>query len=333
MSPMAHVRVLDGLLAGSDGALDDVAHQLLQLGAAQLDDQVLGAGGVGGDERQVDLGLLGRRKLDLGLLGRFLQALQGHAVLGQVDALVLLELLGDPVDQPLVDVVAAQVGVAVGRLHLDDVFADLQDRDVEGAAAEVIDGDQLVLLLVHAVGQGRGRRLVDDALDVEAGDLAGVLGGLALGVVEVGRDGDDRLGHFFAQVILGRLLQLLQDQRRDLGRRILLAHDAHPGVVVGPADHLEGDHLDLVADFGYPAPHEALDGIDGVFRIGDRLALGHLADQPAAVLGEADHRRRGAPPFRVGDDLDVAFLHYRYSGIGCSQVNADYFSHVSLLSF
>ena len=43
--------------------------------------------------------------------------------------------------------------VAVGRLDLDDAFADLEDRDVEGAAAEVVDGDRLVLLLVEAVGE------------------------------------------------------------------------------------------------------------------------------------------------------------------------------------
>ena len=67
------------------------------------------------------------------------------------------------------------------RLHLEDALAQLQDRDVEGAAAQVVDGDLLVLLLVQAVGQrGRGR-LVDDAQHFEAGDLAGVLGGLALG--------------------------------------------------------------------------------------------------------------------------------------------------------
>ena len=88
--------------------------------------------------------------------------------LREVDALVLLELRDDPVDHPLVEVVAAEVGVAVRGLHLDDALADLEHRDVEGAAAEVVDRDRLVLLLVEAVGEGGRRRLVDDAQDLEA---------------------------------------------------------------------------------------------------------------------------------------------------------------------
>ena len=104
-----------------------------------------------------------------------------------------LELVGQPVDDALVEVVAAQVRVAVGRLHLEDALAQFQDRDVERAAAQVIDGDALVLLLVQPVGQRGGGRLVDDAQHLQAGDLARVLGRLALGVVEVRRDGDDRL--------------------------------------------------------------------------------------------------------------------------------------------
>src|SRR3712207_6853217 len=47
----------------------------------------------------------------------------------------------------------------------------------ERAATEVEDEDQLVLAaLVEAVGEGGRRGLVDDAEDVEAGDLARLLG-------------------------------------------------------------------------------------------------------------------------------------------------------------
>ena len=117
--------------------------------------------------------------------------------------LLALELGHHPVDDGLVEVVAAEVRVAVGRLDLEHAVAEVEDGDVEGAAAQVEHEDGLVVLLVEAVGErGRGR-LVDDALDLEAGDLAGVLGGLALRVVEVGRDGDDRLVDLLAEVLLG----------------------------------------------------------------------------------------------------------------------------------
>ena len=114
---------------------------------------MLGAGGVGGDEGQVDLGLDGGRELDLGLLRGVLEALQGHFVAlgGEIEALLLLELGDQPFDDALVEIVAAQVGVAVGGLDLDDAFAHFQNGNIEGAAAEVIDGDGFVLFLVEAI--------------------------------------------------------------------------------------------------------------------------------------------------------------------------------------
>ena len=105
--------------------------------------EVLGPGGVGGDEGQHDLGLLRGGQLALGLLRRFLEALQGHAVLAQVDARLALELLDQPVDDALVEVLAAQEGVAAGGAHLEEALRHLQDRDVEGAAAQVVDGHEL----------------------------------------------------------------------------------------------------------------------------------------------------------------------------------------------
>ena len=130
--------------------------------------------------------------------------------------MLLLELVREVFDDAHVEVFAAEEGVAVGRLHLEQAVVDLEDRDVEGAAAEVVDRDGLGAGLVEAVGERRRRRLVDDAQHLEAGDLAGVLGGLALGVVEVGRDGDDGLRDLLAEIGLGGLLHLLQDEGGDL---------------------------------------------------------------------------------------------------------------------
>jgi hypothetical protein len=73
--------------------------------------QVLGTGGVRRDEGEVDVGFHGGGQVDLGLLRRFLQALQGHAVVLQVDALVFFELVDEPLDDALVEILAAQVGV------------------------------------------------------------------------------------------------------------------------------------------------------------------------------------------------------------------------------
>ena len=132
----------------------------------------------------------------------------------------------------LVEVVAAKMRVAVGRLDLDHALADLENRDVERAAAKVVDGNRLVFLLVEAVGKRRRRRLVDDAHHFEPGDLSGVFRRLALRVVEVRRNGDDGLGDRLAEIFFGGLLQLLQNHRGDFRRRVVLAtgRDSHIAV-------------------------------------------------------------------------------------------------------
>ena len=173
--------VLQRIEAGLDRPLHEILGQRFELRPGDLDQQVLRARGIGGDERQVDVGLGDGGELDLGLLGGLLQALQGELVLAQVDALLLLELVRQVLDQAHVEVLAAQEGIAIGRLHLEDAVADVEDRDVEGAAAEVVDRDLGLLLLFEAVGEGGRSRLVDDAQHFQAGDLAGILGGPGAG--------------------------------------------------------------------------------------------------------------------------------------------------------
>src|SRR3546814_7407459 len=77
----------------------EVVDHAFELGAGQLQRQVLRAGGVRSDERQVDFGLLRGGKLDLRLFCSLLEALQGQLVVLEIDAVVLLELGREVLDR------------------------------------------------------------------------------------------------------------------------------------------------------------------------------------------------------------------------------------------
>ncbi len=202
-------------VASPEAPLHQTGRQLLQPGTAQRQLEMFRPTGVGCDEGQVDLSLHHGGQLDLGLFSRLFQPLQSHAILAQINALLLPELVGHPVDDDLVEVIAAQEGVAVGGFDLEHAVAHVQDGDVEGAAAQIIDCDPLINLFIQPVSQGGGCRLIDDPKHLEAGNATGILGGLALAVVEISRDGDHGLGDGLAQVLLGIVLDLLQHHSRD----------------------------------------------------------------------------------------------------------------------
>src|SRR5205085_7220099 len=158
-----HIGILQCLHDRATSALYQIGHQLLQFGASQGDYQVFWTIGICANKGQVDLRLHGRGQLNLSSLCGFLQALQGHAILAQVDTLLLAELIGQPINNALVEVITTQVGIAISRLDLKDAFTQLQNGDVEGSTAKVIDGDRFVLLLVQTISQRGSGRLVDNA--------------------------------------------------------------------------------------------------------------------------------------------------------------------------
>ncbi len=145
-------------------------------------------------------------------------------------------------------------------------------------------------------------------------------------VVEIRRDGDDRLGDLLAELGFGVGLELGEDQRGDFRRgvRLLLAVDVDfdGRVAVVGVDDLVGNALFLVLDLGELASHEALDGENGVGRVGDRLALGRLADETLAALGEGDDGRRRARAFGVFEDHRLAVFHDGHAGVGRAEVDA-----------
>ena len=323
-------RILERCLAGCNGALDEIIHQAFELGAGELHGQVLGTGGIRRDERQVDFGLLRGRKLDLRLFGGFLQTLKRKLVVLQVDAVVFLEFSCKIFDETHVEVFTAEERVAIGGLHLEHAVADFQNRDIEGAAAKVINSNGLAILLVEAIGKGCRGGLVDDAQNFETGNPACILGGLALGIVEIGRNGNHGLLDLFTEVGFGRFLHLLQDHGRNLRGRIALAIGLDPCIAIVTLDDLERHQCLVLLDgrVFVTAADQALHGKEGVHRIGDGLTLCGLADKALAIVRKSNHRRGRACTFGILDDLDVLAIHDGHAGIRRSKVDTNYFRHV-----
>ncbi len=297
---------VDDRLAAS---LDERTDELLQLASRDGDLEMLGTVLIGGDEGQIDGGLHRAGEFDLGLFGGFLQALEGHRVFAQIDAFGAFEFVGQIIDEDLVEVVAAEVGVAVDAEDFEDAVADVEHGDVERSAAEVEDADFFILLFIEPVGEGRGGGLGQHAEDLKAGDFAGVLGGLALRVVEIRRDGDDRLGDFFAEIILGGLFEIAQDHGADGLGGVFLAADFHLHEFVGRADDGVGDHLLFRGDFGVAPAHETLDAEDCIFWVGNLLMLGVLTDDAFAFVGESHDRRREPAALGVDQHLGLISFH------------------------
>src|SRR5215211_3722252 len=320
--------VLHRLAHGTGGRLDEIRSQVVELRPAERQVHVLRTVLVRRNERQIYRGAGRRRELPLGLLGRLDEPLGGHLVLREVYALRLLELGDHPLDDLGVEVVTTEVVVAARGLDLEDPLAKLQYRDVERTATQVEDEDGLVVLLVHAVGQRRRRRLVDDPLDVQPGDPASVLGSLALGVLEVRRYRDDGLADLLTQIFLGVPLELLQNHRRDLRRRVLLVVDPYPNVPARTRLDLVTDALSLCLHFVEAPTHKALDRIHGALRVRDRLPPRKLPYQPLSTPPVKSHHRWRRPlPLGVGDHRRLSTLEYRNSTVGRAQVYANALGH------
>ena len=102
------------------------------------------------------------------------------------------------------------MGVAVGCLDFEDTILNGQERNIESSSSEIEDENVAfaLTLLVETVSNGGCGWLVDDALNVEAGDGTSVFGSLTLGVVEVSGNSDDGVFNWFAQVCFGDFLHL-----------------------------------------------------------------------------------------------------------------------------
>ena len=235
------------------------------------------------------------------------------------------EFVYEVVDKSVVEVLTTQVSVTSGRLDLEDTLLDGEERNIEGTATKIEDEDVALALdlLVEAVGNGSGSRLVDDTEDVQAGDETSILGSLTLRVVEVGGDGDDSVVDGATKVGLSGLTHLGENHGGDLlgseGLGLALELNLDDGLA-STVDDLEGEvlHISLDLSIGELAADETLGIEDGVLGVHGDLVLGRITDETLGVC-ESNERRGSSVTHVVGDDIALGKMLVSWSISECER--------------
>ena len=261
-----------------------------------------------GNERQIDVRRSHGAEFDFGFFRRFNETLRAHLVMRKVNAVGFAEFGDHPIHDFLVEVVAAEVRVAACRFDFKGAFAEFQNRNVEGAAAEVENQNRFVFVFVETVSKSRRRRFVDDAQNFKSRDCAGVFGRLTLGVVEVSGHGDDCLRDGFAEIFFRVAFEFLQNHRGNFLRRVVFAVDC---------------------DFVTFA-HVTFNRRNCTRGIADCLTFGKLPDEALTVFGEADDGRGDSTAFGVRDNCGFAAFDDANDAVGCAQIYTDDFTHNEL---
>ncbi len=192
----------------------------------------------------------------------------------------------------------------MSRKHLENSLMQAQYRNIEGAASQVIDGDDALLAFIEAVGEGGGCGFVHQPQYFQTRDTSGVLRGLALRIVEIGGNSNDRMGHRAPQRRLGIELQLAQYMRRNLRRREHLLAELQLQNGIARGRDAKWKKLQFFLYIVNTSAHQTLDGIDGALRMGEKHVAGigtgdHLASRALWLLRWARSRKefggRSAP--------------------------------------
>ena len=274
-----------------DSSLNEVVSDLVEFSTGQCCIEVYRLSiGIHGNEWKVDIGGHNAGKFDLCLFAGFLQSLVCHRVTLQFKAVLCLEFISNPVHDTVIEVIAAQMAVAVGSSYFEYAVSQIEDGYIECAAAQIINEEAVFLAvfdLVKAVSQRGCGRFVDDTEDIQSCNLACVLGCLTLSICEVCRAGNNCIGYLFTEVCFCIDLQLLKDHSGNFLWCVFLAVDIN-GVITA---------------------HMTFDGNDGTGRVGYSLALSQLADESFAGLGEADNGWCQTGTFRIRNNDRFAAFH------------------------
>ncbi len=219
---------------------------------------------------------------------RTLQPLRSRAntfkrlrILAWVVLVRVLAGIAHSLGQEEVDVISAEEGVPARRKNFEDIVFEFEQREVECAAAQIVDRDTLCFLFPVTVRERSGGWFVDDPCDVEPGDSPRGLGRASLELVEVRWNGDDGSSYRLPDTLFRGPANIAEYKSADLCQRVGLAMCFGDDATVRTLDQLERESLLCSAHLGAAvrSPDEPLHAVNRIWGIDETSVSGVLSDQ------------------------------------------------------
>ena len=262
------------------------------------------------------------RQFNFSFFRSFFQTLQSKSVTAQINTVVFFELVRQIVNNTLVKVFTTQERITVCGFNFKHAVADFQNRNIECTTTKVINNDCARSFFIHTISQSGCRRFVDNTQNFQSGNFTGVFGSLTLRIIEVSRNCNNSFFYFFTQIALGIFLNFLQNNSRNLRRRIFLAFNFYPSIAIVTRNNFKRTMFLKFFNFSriITATNQSFNGKQGIFWIGNSLTFCRIADQTFRIC-ESNHRRRCARAFGVFQNFSFFTIHNGKARVCCTEVN------------
>ena len=231
-----------------------------------------------------------------------------------------------------IEIITAKGGITAGCLHLEDALLHFKQGNIKGAAAKIVNGIKAFGAVIKAIGKGGRGWFIDQTQDFDPGQTGGILGCGACTIIEVGRNGDDRLFDRLAKAFLGPRTKRTQDIGGNLhrGQDTVTDIQAHHhrfarffGVLGRDFDMIwqrAGDGFDI----GYATAHQAFDRRYDAIGIIVDLITGRLAHHRIgirAVIDDGGHD--GIATGCIAEHFGFFIVRDRDDGIRRTQIDTN----------
>lgn len=219
--------------------------------------------------------------------------------------------------------------ISCSGLHLKDSILNSEEGDIKGSSTKIENENILLLsLLIKSVGNGGGSGFVQDSDNVKSSNGSGIFGGLSLGIIEIGGDGNDSVNDIRSDICFSDFLHFGKNHGGDFFRGVgffssfELGFDIRFSVFVN--DFIRHEFFVLldgfVSEFSTDKSFNIIEGSDGV---NGSLIFGGFSDKSFFVIHSDDGGGNTVSEF-IGNDFDISVFIKSDTRVSGSEIDTNH---------